>query len=175
MRLVPNTDTVPASVNRYLLPHERQVITVHQHPAILIKPIFWVLIGLAIAGWLSNSVANGNGTVILILWILWGVLLLNLAVRVWAWAVTYFVVTSQRFVLASGIVTRNVNMMPLAKVTDMTFQRSATGRLLGYGKFILESAGQDQALTNVDYLPYPEQLYLEVCGLIFKDQEDSPD
>ena len=175
MRLVPNTDTVPASVNRFLLPHERQVITVHQHPAILIKPIFWVLIGLAIAGWLSNSVANGNGTVILIIWILWGVLLLNLAVKVWAWAVTYFVVTSQRFVLASGIVTRNVNMMPLAKVTDMTFQRSATGRILGYGKFILESAGQDQALTNVDYLPYPEQLYLEVCGLIFKDQEDSPD
>jgi uncharacterized membrane protein YdbT with pleckstrin-like domain len=175
MRLVPNTDTVPASVNRFLLPHERQVITVHQHPAILIKPIFWVLIGLAIAGWLSNSVANGNGTVILILWILWGVLLLNLALRVWAWAVTYFVVTSQRFVLASGIVTRNVNMMPLAKVTDMTFQRSALGRILGYGKFILESAGQDQALTNVDYLPYPEQLYLEVCGLIFKDQEDSPD
>lgn len=175
MRLVPNTDTVPASVNRFLLPHERQVITVHQHPAILIKPIFWVLIGLAIAGWLSNSVANGNGTVILILWILWGVLLLNLAVRVWAWAVTYFVVTSQRFVLASGIVTRNVNMMPLPKVTDMTFQRSALGRILGYGKFILESAGQDQALTNVDYLPYPEQLYLEVCGLIFKDQEESSD
>ena len=176
MRLVPNTDTVPASVNRFLLPHERQVITVHQHPAILIKPIFWVLIGLAIAGWLSNSIANGNGTAILVIWILWGlVLLLNLAVKVWEWAVTYFVVTSQRFVLASGIVTRNVNMMPLAKVTDMTFQRSAMGRILGYGKFILESAGQDQALTNVDYLPYPEQLYLEVCGLIFKDQEDSPD
>ena len=71
--------------------------------------------------------------------------------------------------------TRNVNMMPLAKVTDMTFQRSAWGRILGYGKFILESAGQDQALTNVDYLPYPEQLYLEVCGLIFKDQDESPD
>jgi hypothetical protein len=49
------------------------------------------------------------------------------------------------------------------------------GRILGYGKFILESAGQDQALTNVDYLPYPEQLYLEVCGLIFKDKEESPD
>ena len=63
MRLVPNTDTVPASVNRYLLPNERQVITVHQHPAILIKPIFWVLIGLALAGWLSNSIANGNGIV----------------------------------------------------------------------------------------------------------------
>jgi len=175
MRLVPNTDTVPASVNRYLLPHERQVITVHQHPAILIRPIFEVLIGLAIAGWLSNSVANGNGTVILVIWVVWGLVFLRLVVKVFEWGETYFVVTSQRFLLATGIVTRKVNMMPLAKVTDMSFQRSAMGRILGYGEFILESAGQDQALTNVGYPPYPEQLYLEVCGLIFKDKEESPD
>ena len=175
MRLVPNTDTVPASVNRYLLPHERQVITVHQHPAMLIRPIFEVLIGLAIAGWLSNSVASGNGTAILIIWILWGLLLLRLVVKVFEWAETYFVVTSQRFLLATGIVNRKVNMMPLAKVTDMSFQRSPMGRILGYGEFILESAGQDQALNRVDYLPYPEQLYLEVCGLIFKDKDDGSD
>jgi len=31
VRLTPNTDTVPASVNKYLLPHERQVITVKRH------------------------------------------------------------------------------------------------------------------------------------------------
>jgi uncharacterized membrane protein YdbT with pleckstrin-like domain len=175
MRLVPNTDTVPASVNRYLLPHERQVITVHQHPAILIRPIFEVLIGLAIAGWLSSVVAHGNTTVILVIWIVWGLVLLRLVGKVFEWGETYFVVTSQRFLLATGIVTRKVNMMPLTKVTDMSFQRSAMGRILGYGEFILESAGQDQALTNVDYLPYPEQLYLEVCGLIFKEKEDSPD
>jgi uncharacterized membrane protein YdbT with pleckstrin-like domain len=175
MRLVPNTETVPASVNKYLLPHERQVITVHQHPAILIRPIFEVLVGLAIAGWLSNSVAHGNGTVLLVIWILWGVLFLRLVIKIFEWVETYFVVTSQRFVLATGIVTRKVNMMPLAKVTDMSFQRSPMGRILGYGEFILESAGQDQALNRIDHLPYPEQLYLEVCGLIFKDKEESPD
>jgi uncharacterized membrane protein YdbT with pleckstrin-like domain len=177
MRLAPNTDTVPASVNKYLLPHERQVITVHQHPATLILPILEVLVGLAIAGWLSNSVAHGNGIAILIIWILWGILFLRLLVKVFEWAETYFVVTSQRFILATGIVTRKVNMMPLAKVTDMSFQRSAWGRVLGYGEFVLESAGQDQALNKIPYLPYPEQLYLEVCGLIFKDQdrEESPD
>jgi hypothetical protein len=54
----------------------------------------------------------------------------------------------------------------------MSFQRTTMGRLLGYGQFILESAGQDQALRIVDYLPYPEQLYLEVCGLIFKGKDD---
>ena len=175
MRLVPNTDTVPASVNRYLLPHERQVITVHKHPAVLIRPIFEVLIGLAIAGWLSNSVAHGNGTVILVIWILWALLLIRLGIKILDWSVDYFVVTSQRFVLATGVITRKVNMMPLTKVTDMSFQRTTLGRILGYGEFILESAGQDQALRVVDHIPYPEQLYLEVCGLIFKDKEDSAD
>src|SRR6266581_66629 len=55
------------------------------------------------------------------------------------------------------------------KVIDMSFQRSFAGRLLGYGEFIVESAGQDQALRTIDHIPYPEQLYLEVCGRIFKD------
>ena len=175
MRLVPNTDTVPASVNRYLLPHERQVITVHQHPAVLIRPIFEVLIGLAVAGWLTNAVAHGNNVVLWIIWGLWAVLFVRMAVKIFEWSRTYFVVTSQRLLLLTGIVVRKVNMMPLTKVTDMSFQRSATGRILGFGEFIVESAGQDQALSNIKYLPYPEQLYLEVCGLLFKDKDDASD
>jgi len=175
MRLAPNTDTVPASVNRYLLPHERQVISVHQHPAVLIKPIFWVLLGLAIAGFLSNALANGNGTVILIIWILWLIPLGWLIWRIIDWVLTYFVITSQRLLLARGFPTRRVDMMPLTKVTDMSFNRSPVGQILGFGEFVVESAGQDQALRHIEYLPYPEQLYLEVCGLIFKDTEASPD
>jgi uncharacterized membrane protein YdbT with pleckstrin-like domain len=176
MRLAPNTDTVPKEVNRYLLPHERQVISVHQHPAVLIGPIFLVLVGLAIAGFLS-TVANGNNAVLVVIWLLWGLLLLRLGWKVLQWMVDYFVITSQRLLLTQGFPYRRVNMMPLAKVTDMSFNRSPLGQILGYGEFVVESAGQDQALRNVDYLPYPEQLYLEVCGLIFKEEleERSPD
>jgi hypothetical protein len=37
-------------------------------------------------------------------------------------------------------------------------------------------AGQlDQALRNVRFLPCPEQLCREVCGLIFKETQASPD
>ena len=175
MRLAPNTDTVPASVNRYLLPHERQVISVHEHPAVLIGPIALVLLGLGIAGVLSNYVAHGNADAILIIWGLWVLLLLWFAFKVWDWSVNYFVVTSHRLILAKGVIVRNVGMLPLTKVTDMSFQRTTIGRILGYGEFIVESAGQDQALRNVKFIPYPEQLYLEVCGLIFKDEEQSAD
>ena len=174
IRVVPN-ETVPAAVYRVLLPHERQVITVRFHPAVLIRPVAEVLLGLALAGLLSTTVAHGNGTAMLIIWGLWLLLVLRLVYKIYVWLDEYFVVTSQRLLLATGVFTKRVNMMPLTKVTDMRFERSPSGRLLGYGKFVVESAGQDQALQTVDHLPYPEQLYLEVCGLIFKDKGDSDD
>jgi membrane protein YdbS with pleckstrin-like domain len=167
IRVVPN-ETVPASVYRVLLPHERRVITVRFHPAVLIKPVAWALAGLAVAGLLS-TIARLNGTILLIVWLAWLVLVIRLLYAIYTWLEDYFVVTSARLLLSTGVVKKTVNMMPLGKVTDMRFERSAMGRLLGYGTFIVESAGQDQALHNIDHLPYPEQLYLEVCGLIFKD------
>jgi uncharacterized membrane protein YdbT with pleckstrin-like domain len=174
IRVVPN-ETVPASVYKHLLPHERQVITVRFHPAVLIRPVAEVLGGLALAGLLSTTVARSNGTAMLVIWLVWLVLVIRLLIKIYEWLEDYFVVTSQRLLLATGIWTRTVNMMPLSKVTDMSFKRSAMGRILGYGEFVVESAGQDQALRRIDHLPYPEQLYLEVCGLIFKEKGDSDD
>ena len=175
MRLVPGTDTVPNAVNKYLLPHEHQVITVRKHPAVLLRPIGVTLLGLVIAAVISTTVAQHNADVVGFVWIVWAVLLVWLAYKVWEWSQDYFIVTSRRMLLATGVITRKVAMMPLVKVTDMSFQRSSLGRLLGYGEFILESAGQDQALRVVDFLPYPEQLYLEVCGLIFPGRKDDGD
>ena len=56
---------------------------------------------------------------------------------------------------------------PLIKVTDMSYQRPFVGRLLGYGEFVMESAGQDQALRTVSFVPKPDLLYLDICDLLF--------
>jgi uncharacterized membrane protein YdbT with pleckstrin-like domain len=175
MRLITPGDTAPNLVNRYLLPHEQQVITVRKHPAVLIGAIALVVGGLVLAGVLSELVGRHSGYALLVIWLAWLAILIYFLVRAAEWFENYFVVTSQRMLLTSGIVTRKVAMMPLVKVTDMSFQRNFQGRLLGYGTFILESAGQDQALRVVDHLPYPEQLYLEVCGLIFPAKADATD
>ena len=68
-------------------------------------------------------------------------------------------------------------MMPLAKVTDMSYNRSPLGRLLGYGTFVMESAGQDQALHRVEWVPDPDQTYRAICAEIFgvDDEERAPD
>jgi uncharacterized membrane protein YdbT with pleckstrin-like domain len=163
----------PVAINKYLLPREVQIATVRQHPAVLIWPSAQALVGLLIAGLLTATVAHG--AIAGIIWILWGVLLLRLIWKYFNWSVDYFVVTTERLLLTTGFLTRKVAMMPLTKVTDMSFRRTFPGRLLGYGEFIVESAGQDQALRNVEYIPYPEQLYLLVCGMLFPSSADDED
>jgi uncharacterized membrane protein YdbT with pleckstrin-like domain len=171
MRLIAPGGLAPAEVNKYLLPHEQQVITVRRHPAVLMQPALLTLGGLIAAVVLSDTVLKDQAWLRYLVWIGWGILLVRLIWKAMGWTVDYFVVTSQRMILTSGVLTRRVAMMPLAKVTDMSFERSFWGRLLGYGDFILESAGQDQGLRVVDHIPYPEQLYLEVCNLIFPSRD----
>jgi uncharacterized membrane protein YdbT with pleckstrin-like domain len=171
VRLVPSgdTDPVPGSVGRYLLPYERHVISVHEHPIVLAGRTLAVLAGLALAGWLSTSLTNESTTALLIIWILWGVLLAWLVIRILDWHYHWFVVTSRRLVLTTGVLLRRVNAIPLDKITDIEFRQSQTGRLFGYGTFEVYSPNQDPRMRTFKYLPYPGQLYLEVSGLIFKE------
>ena len=172
MRL-PTGATDRAAVNRYLLPNEQQVITVRRHPAVLIGPTLLTLGGLIVAGVLTATALQGNGALVTVVWLLWLALFVWMIWKAINWAVDFFVVTSHRILLTSGVLTRKVAMMPLTKVTDMSFQRTFAGRLLGFGEFIVESAGQDQALRNIDHIPYPEQLYLEVCGMLFGSGDEA--
>jgi uncharacterized membrane protein YdbT with pleckstrin-like domain len=140
-----------------------------------VAPVALALGGLIIAVVLNGSILSGQHAIMLIVWVGWLILFLWALVKAATWSVEYFVVTSRRMILTSGLLTRKVAMMPLNKVTDMSFQRSLGGRLFGYGEFILESAGQDQALRNIPFIPYPEQLYLEVCDLLFPSKDDGDD
>ena len=58
-------------------------------------------------------------------------------------------------------------MMPFIKVTDMSYHRTVPGRIFGYGEFILESAGQEQALRKVEWVPHPDATYRIICAEIF--------
>lgn len=152
--------------HRYLLPTERRVIEVRRHPAVMAWPLTQAVVVVLAAVVLSYLTRHG-GIIQTIVGILAILALLRVGWVVGDWWVERFVVTDQRVLLSSGLLARRVAMMPLRKVTDMTYERSVAGRLLGYGEFIMESAGQDQALSRVPYLPRPDALYLEVSQLLF--------
>lgn len=173
MHVVPATDAVPNSVNKFLLPHERQVITVHFHLGILFGPI-----GLTAAGFagalVSSAISAFSFDALLIIWLVWGLVFLYTIGKVLRWFVDYFVVTAQRVLLVKGLLTRDVISMPNVRLASMRLRRSVMGRVLGYGQFIFESE-RTQPVWKVDFMPYPEQLYLEISGLIFRDREETPD
>ncbi|MHA6798575.1 PH domain-containing protein [Bounagaea algeriensis] len=165
----------PRDPDEYLLDTERRVIRVRRHWACLVWDLFeavGLLIGLVMVSYLVPPTANA---VMNVLWYLGLVVLLRFAYQVLDWYVERIVVTDKRFLLTSGIFTTNVAMMPVTKVTDLSFHRSVPGRLLGYGTLIVESAGQIQALNRVGYVPNPDEVEDAISRLVFGDKKAQQD
>jgi membrane protein YdbS with pleckstrin-like domain len=85
---------------------------------------------------------------------------------IWLWAVNRIVVTDQRVIEESGVLNRKVASMPLTKVTDLEYNRSLMGRLLGFGELSLESAGQKQAITSIEPIADPDTFYEKFTTLL---------
>ncbi len=159
----------PREIDEYLLPTERRVIRVRQHWAVMVKhllstAVFLLVLVLAQA-YLPQSVVVDN-----IAFYLGLVAVLRFTMLTIMWWIERIVITDKRVMLAQGIITHNVGMMPLSKVTDLTFQRSLGGRILGYGTLIVESAGQIQALNKISYMPRPEEVYEALSELVFGEK-----
>jgi uncharacterized membrane protein YdbT with pleckstrin-like domain len=159
----------PREIDEYLLPTERRVIRVRMHWAVMAKDLIqtglFLLLMVVIQSYLPPSVLIDNLTFYLAL-----AAVLRFTVKTILWWIERIVITDKRVMLAEGIITHNVGMMPLSKVTDLTFRRTFGGRLLGYGTLIVESAGQIQALNKIRYMPRPEEIYEALSELIFGEK-----
>ena len=151
-------------VDRYLLADERRVVAVRRHPAMLGLDAVVAFVVLVAAGTVTGHVP---GLVTRLAWLAALAAVGRLAWRLMQWNVDRFVVTDQRVMLVTGVSTRRVAMLPLRRVTDMTYQRSPMGWVFGYGEFIMESAGEAQGLHRIRWVPAPDRLYLEISELMF--------
>jgi uncharacterized membrane protein YdbT with pleckstrin-like domain len=154
-------------LERYLLPSERRVVAMRRHWARLAEPSLSTLSGVIGLFWLDHVLPPGLPQIRVVLLLAWTGLAARLVWRLLEWREDWFVLTDRRLLLRSGLLTRRIAMMPLIKITDMSYSRPPIGRLLGYGEIVIESAGQDQALRRIRHLPQPDGLYLEICDLLF--------
>ncbi|UJW33228.1 PH domain-containing protein [Saccharothrix sp. AJ9571] len=161
----------PRDPDEYLLDTERRVIRIRRHWATLLWDSFEAAALLAICVLVSYVLPPSMWLINNILWYLALLVILRFSYLVMEWWVERLVVTDKRFVMTTGVFTTKVLMMPITKVTDLTYQRSAWGRVLGYGTMVVESAGQIQALNKIDYLPRPEEFYDTISELVFGDKQ----
>jgi len=79
--------------------------------------------------------------------------------RFLAWRTEQVIVTDQRIIRTSGVFTTTVDAVQLEQITDSTYHRSLFGHIFNYGTVRVGSAGQNQALQRIDYVPDPGEIY----------------
>jgi len=148
----------PAPLHSYLAPGEPCRIVTRRHWAVplwrlarggaMMTPIG--VLTFLLPGVLIFQVALALGAVAHAVWIGWCIL---------DWRVEQIAVTDTRLIRVSGILSTTVDIVPLSKITDMTLRHSIPGRILGYGQLRVETAGQQQAVGRLDFIPAPGAVY----------------
>ena len=150
------------------------MIATRRHWAVLARPAVRGLPVLLAGGWVlqldpENRVTSTGGLLV----VLGALVYLGLHVAEW-WA-RHLLVTRRRVLLTSGVIIRTVAIMPLRRITDLTWKETFFGQLLGYGTFRFESAGQKQGLDEITFMPHAGALYKRLSELMFSDdQSKSP-
>jgi uncharacterized membrane protein YdbT with pleckstrin-like domain len=166
----PGDDRLPTrarkDVEKYLLRGEEPVVVTRRHWAVLIEPTAKFLPAFALGGWLLLFDPDNRGTSSAGLLVLVGALIYY-GLRVAEWWMRHFIVSRRRVLLTSGVIVRTVTLLPLRRITDLTWQETLLGQVLGYGTFRFESAGQDQALRHLTFMPDAQTRYRQVSELLF--------
>src|SRR3954469_19584522 len=161
----PGVDRLPTrarkDVEKYLLPREEPVVVTRRHWAVLIEPTAKSLLGVLVGGWLlvfdpNNRVTSSAGLLVLI------AVAIYYGLRFAEWWMRHFIVSRRRVLLTSGVLVRTVTLLPLRRITDLTWQETLGGQLFGYGTFRFESAGQDQALRHLTHVPDAQTVYQDI-------------
>ncbi len=95
-----------------------------------------------------------------------GVLLLYLRAKRWTQQYTAYVLTTTRVMRISGFFNRSAAWIPWVKVTDVRFEASIFGRILGYATVYIDSANETSGLAEMRNLRDPEAFYLMLTQLV---------
>lgn len=154
----------PTLADRFLVPGEHPVIVVRRHMIVLIRPMMEFIAGATILTWLART-ADSDTMDRLVGWLLVGLALRTVYEAAW-WDRERITITDKRLLLTNGIFTAKVAVMPISKITDLSFRQSTLGLLTGYGELTIESAGQNQALNVLNYLPEPQLVYETISQVV---------
>lgn len=132
-----------------------------------VRPQGWVLVPrgllalLVLAGAVAAQVAGVPTVAAWALVALLAVTLGWLVIGYLRWVTTSFVLTTDRLVHRSGIVSRKSREIPLDHLSDISYRQSLLQRVVAIGDLVLESAGRDSIETFAG-LPRPARIQREI-------------
>lgn len=85
-----------------------------------------------------------------------------------------FVITNMRVFRVHGVLSTHLSTMPLSRILDISVVKPLTGRVLGYGHFVFESAAQEQGLRDVRFVARPDERDLTIQRVVQRAGLRSP-
>jgi uncharacterized membrane protein YdbT with pleckstrin-like domain len=144
-----------------LMPGETLVLRERQHWVVMVKPLLLpvALLVLIVAGDFLPSIPQDYKTIAtLAVAAILGLCLIVVWIR---WNSRSFTITDRRVILDTGIFGRTSRVIALDRVQDITTNQSVGGRMLGYGRIEIDSAGAAGAEV-LNALPQPQRFRDEV-------------
>ncbi len=151
---------------------EHVVIHKHPHWKVLIFPVFWLLVVVALGTYLAGLVGDQSWatTAWTVLAVVGVVLIVCLTfVPLVRWRTTHFIITSDRAMYREGVVKRTGLDIPLSSVNSVRFEQGVVDRALGCGTLIIESASD--APIPIDDIPSVEKVHT----LLYREVNDNPE
>jgi hypothetical protein len=75
-------------------------------------------------------------------------------------------------ILVPGVIKHRMVSIPNRQIQDVHVSRTLPGRLAGYGSLTLTPGRAGYEALIIKYVPYPDQLFLEVRYLLFDEVAD---
>lgn len=128
---------------------EEVVLDLRPHWVTLAVPTA-ILVVVCILG-IAAAALEWPGPVLVVALVLVVLALVNLVVRLLGWSTTQFVLTTDRLISRSGVLTKSGIEIPLERVNTVFFNQRLLERMVGSGDLAIESAGErgNQTFTNV--------------------------
>lgn len=147
--------------DRLLTDDESIVAEFHPHWRVLLLPIMWVILTVG-AVVVALQAPERPDWVVPTVSLLALVFLLGFGVPpLIKRQFTLYVLTSERIVVRTGVLTRNSREIPLESISNVVFNQSIIERMLGYGDVLLESSGETST-TRLEDVPDPEAFQSQV-------------
>jgi uncharacterized membrane protein YdbT with pleckstrin-like domain len=150
-------------MSNQLMPGESLVMKERQHWVVMVKPLLLPIAIVVLVGLLDVFQAIPSDYRILAT--LAAVALVGLwLIVVWVrWNSRSFTITDRRVILDTGVISRASKVIALDRVQDIATNQSLLGRMLGYGRIEIDSAGAAGAEV-LSALPHPQRFRDEVFG-----------
>ena len=142
------------------MPYPRKLLNDYETVALDLHPHWWyfaeavaALVGSIILGIVSLTVLDGDAGRV----VGWIAIVLIVGSALWVlaryarWVTTNFVITSDRIIFRSGVISKSGIEIPLERVNNVLFNQSMFERMLGAGDLLIESGGEagQQRFTDI--------------------------